>query len=218
MKKSIFALLFLLLILVGTCVYQKTYALYALEHNEERHTLQVTEVKKPKHLKKEKKQGQTTKHSALTNSIVKNEKSNKLLIDKKSPEAPSFLEKLKTTVTKAITGEDKKTIVVTPIKKKEQPSIVMAKKETLNTKIKEEEVVDYLLSVLKEQENALSKRDASEEVLHSLIKRVLEERHLAIKNMEKASLDINTKHQEKLNQRDIASQNIDKTHTEKKGK
>jgi hypothetical protein len=59
----------------------------------------------------------------------------------------------------------------------------------------------------------LAQRDKAEANIHALIKRVLENRRLAIENMEKASLDIDNRQQERLKERDTMSQN----HTKKEG-
>ena len=194
MKQSILALLFLLLLLIGTCVYQKTYTLYALTITENNSNAQRIESTKIISTKKE-------------NTITKAPQAKKCItsVEKKKPsEEQTFLEKIKTTVTSVITSEQKDVttehaiIMAEPIQH-EQP--------TLNTKKKEKEVINYLLSVLDEQNESLAKRDEAENKLHALIKRVLEDRRLAIEEMEKASLNIGIRHQKRLKERETISQN-----------
>lgn len=75
-------------------------------------------------------------------------------------------------------------------------------------------MVDYLLTVLKEQDAALSNRDEVETRFQALIKRVLENRRIAIENMDKVSAEIEASHQKRLDESDVKSQN----NTEEKGK
>ena len=211
MKKSIFALLFLLLLLIGTCVYQKTYALYALTTEEETSLPleKKAEVISPKkeHLVAEKQ------------NTVKTEKVVVSTIEEVSPKEPTLLEKIKTTVASVVSSEKEETpqAKVVSIKKVEDKTTVIAtpiKQPTLNTKEEEKEVVDYLLTVLKERDVALANRDEAETRLQALIKQALENRRIAIENMDKASTEIETSHQKRLEERESKSQN----NTEEKGK
>jgi len=208
MKKSILALFFLLLLLIGTCVYQKTYTLYELATAESNSTIQRTKSTETISTKKEsivaKQEEKTTKVIQVKKGVTSIEK-------QKPSEEPTFLEKVKTTVTAVMTSKKKDvkvapTVIAVETKQHKQP--------TLNTKQEEKEVVDYLLSVLDEQNASLAKRDEAENELHALIKRVLDDRRLAIENMEKVSLDIDKRHQKRLKERETMSQN----NTEKEGK
>jgi len=194
MKQSILALLFLLLLLIGTCVYQKTYTLYALTITENNSNAQRIESTKIISTKKE-------------NTITKAPQAKKCItsVEKKKPsEEQTFLEKIKTTVTSVITSEQKDVTTEHAVIAVEP---VQSKQPTLNTKKEEKEVVNYLLSVLDEQNESLAKRDEAENKLHALIKRVLEDRRLAIEEMEKASLNIGIRHQKRLKERETISQN-----------
>jgi len=208
MKKSIFLLLFLFLALVVTCVYQKTYTLYETTHAKDENTKQTVSIaasqKKEQAVIAQKKVVQATPKVA---NEPKNETKEEIVAEKPAKEL-SFLEKIKTTVVSAMTTEKKDALVNEIVKKESKPLVVTAKKNTLTTKVEEKEVVDYLLTVLKEQDVALANRDEAESKLHALITQVLEERHIAIENMEKASLDIDTRHQKRLDERDVKSQNI----------
>jgi hypothetical protein len=208
MKKSILALFFLLLLLIGTCVYQKTYTLYELATAENNSTVQRTKSVETISTKKEdsvaKQAEKTTKDSEAKKRITSVEK-------QKPSEKPTFLEKIKTTVTSVMTSEQKDVTTEHAVIAVEPGQ---SKQPTLNTKKEEKEVVNYLLSVLDEQNESLAKRDEAENELHALIKRVLEDRRLAIEEMEKVSLDIDTRHQKRLKERETMSQN----NTEKEGK
>jgi len=208
MKKYILALFFLLLLLIGTCVYQKTYTLYELATAENNSTIQRTKSTERISTKKEvivaKPEEKTTKVTQVKKRVTSVEK-------QKPSEEPTFLEKVKTTVTSVMTSK-KKDVKTEPIVIDVAPEQPI--QPTLNTKKEEKEVVDYLLSVVNEQDAALAKRDEAENELHALIKRVLEDRRLAIENMEKVSLDIDNRHQERLKERETMSQN----NTEKEGK
>ncbi len=215
MKKSIFALLFLLLALIITCVYQKTYTLYALNTSEENTTLPLKQ--KAEIISPEKKETVATKHSSTNTQTVAMP-----TMEQKPSKEPSILEKIKKRVISVVSTEDKvpqeksvsqkttskeilKQETITATKTKEQP--------TLHTQEEEKEVVDYLLTVIKEQDTALTNRDEAETRLQALIKRALENRRIAIDNMDKASTEIEASHQERLKERDTKSQN----NTEEKG-
>ncbi len=194
MKKSIFLLLFLFLVLLVTCVYQKTYTLYENTHATDKNTLQNVKIKR------------------VTTSTKKEPVVNKE--EKSATKELGLVEKIKTSVISAINSEKEDVPNSVNIVKESRPLVVIPKKNALNTKIEEKEVVDYLLTVLKEQNIALAHRDEAESKLHALITQVLKERHIAIENMEKASLDIDTRHQKQIKERDVKSQNIYKINTE----
>jgi len=220
MKKSIFLLLFLFLVLVITCVYQKTYILYEKSHNKRHTTVQTANIETLASLKKEhpiEKHRGTTPIPALSDKVQKN-KTQMALLKEEPSEKSSFLEKLKNTVSNVMTSAKKETPtkVTNPIE--HGVGANNAKKNALTTQIEEKEVVDYLIQLLKEQHLALANRDEEENKLHALIKKVLQERHIAIENMEKASLDIETRHQTRLDERDAKSQNSYTITTEKEGK
>jgi len=207
MKKSILTLLFLLLLLIMTCVYQKTYTLYA--QTTEDHTTIVP--MKQNALISPKKEAIVVKH---TEDIP-----TKKLVEEKQPlQEPSFLDTVTKSITTVITPKKQETKdrIVTPatIKSEAITIPIIVEKDTSSTQKEEKEVVDYLLSVLKEQDDALVARDEAEEKLHTLIKHVLQNRQIAIENMEKASLDIDKGQKERLEKRDAISQN----NTEEKGK
>jgi len=212
MKKSLFALLFLLFALIITCVYQKTYALYALNTSEENTTLpleQKAEIISPE--KEETVVEKQTSTDTQAQAIPKVE------------QKPTLLEKIKKTVVSVVSSDvtEPKEKAVTheimaekTVTKTTSHNIKVNKQPALNTKEEEKEVVDYLLTVLKEQDTALSNRDEAETRLHALIKRALENRRIAIENMDKASAEIEASHQERLKERDTKSQN----NTKEKGK
>ena len=208
MKKSILALLFLLLLLILTCIYQKTYTLYALATAENNST--VSHIKSIETIST-KKEDIVAEQEEKTIKVIPVKKRATSTEKQKSSEEPTFLEKVKTTVTSVITS--KKEDVTT------EPTIITGEPKphiqpTLNTKKEEKEVVDYLLSVVNEQDASLAQRDEAENKLQALIKRVLEDRRLAIENMEQVSLEIDKQQQERLKERETMSQ----TPTKKEGK
>ena len=212
MKKSIFLLLFLFLVLVITCVYQKTYTLYENTHAEDENTKQIVSIAAVTSPKKEQAVPEQKKVVQATLKVA-NEPKSEMVTEKPAKEL-SFLEKIKTTVASAVTSEKKDVPVNEVVEEKSKPLVITTKEHTVTTEVEEKEVVDYLLTVLKEQDVALAKRDEAESKLHALITQVLEERHIAIENMEKASLDIDTRHQKRLEERDVKSQNIYTINTE----
>jgi len=239
MKKYILTLLFLFLVLVVTCVYQNTYNLYEKAHAKDKNTQQHVQIEQNTNLKKEQaseKVKVTQSYTALATQAnkqsakVKNLKMEAVLneetLAKKEPteanktaQSPSFLEKVKATVLSVVSSETKNMPLAQNNLKEDKR---LATKEntdgTVNTQAEEKEVVDYLLSVLKEQNVALSNRDKAESKLHMLIEKVLKDRQLAIENMEEASSDIEISHQNRLDKRDVQSQNNYELNTKKEGK
>ena len=203
MKKSIFALLFLLILLVVSCVYQKTYTLYALTTTEEEtlSTETPAEVIRPK---------EEPTHAKKQN-LVEADTKVVTTAEKTASQEPTLLEKIKTNVAAVISSEKETPSleVSTKIESHDEtkPTTKTVERPTLDTKEEEKEVVDYLLSVLKERDVALANRDVAETKLQALIKQALENRRIAIENMDKASTEIDTSHQERLQQRDTTSQN-----------
>ena len=84
----------------------------------------------------------------------------------------------------------------------------------MNTQKEEKEVIEYLLTVMNESGDAFTNRDQAEANLHALIKKVLEDRRIAIENMLKVSLEIEQDQLKRLTERDTLSQN----NSQEKGK
>ncbi len=202
MKNTIGILLLLLLLLIGTCIYQKTYDIYALTH-EDKNVTHIPKTTTPEKL--------LSKEAQVETQIVV-----------ASTEKPSMIESIKATVTSAISSDENKTISDTlktntlseQITDKEN----ISKQPSLNTEEKEKEVVGYLLTVLKERDVALSQRDEAETVLQALIKRVLEERQLVIETREKNALILQEELNARLKDRDKTAEDIYQKYTEEKGK
>lgn len=188
MKKHILLLLFLLLALIVTCVYQKTYTVYSHLHSEEGGATHDTQQE-----------------------VVIISKENELATKKQPLVGPSTISDPaeKPTQNVMLTGQKE---ALSSSQKKE--SLVPSTLTKMSTKIEEKEVIDYLLSVMKERDMALVQRDKEEAKLHVLIKKVLDNRRLAIENMHKVSSQIEKEHQERLAERDAKAQNI----TQEKGK
>jgi hypothetical protein len=202
MKKSIVTLLILLFVLIVTCVYQNTYRLYELTTANNDAPVSHTETVKTISPKKESIVVQQTES-------VQVKKLTKPVPEKSHSEESSFLDSVTQTIKSAITPDKKSEIVTQDVIKNEiMPLTVLPTPSIEKTQKEEKEVVDYLLSVLKEQDRALITRDEAENRLHSLIKRALENRQIAIANMEKASLTIDQEQQKRLkNRKDISQKN-----------
>ena len=83
---------------------------------------------------------------------------------------------------------------------KEQPKVAqtspqVVEEKTVSTEEEEREVIAYLLSVLDERAEAEAK-------LHALIKKVLEDRKIAVEDMHKISKIIEQEQQKRLDYRD----------------
>jgi len=235
MKKSIFALLFLLLALIITCVYQKTYTLYALNTSEGNTTLLIEQKVKKTSPKKEKavvrKQTSSDTHKVLISTIEKRVESispkkeepvaktqtktdaQKVKIptsEEEPSKAPTILEKIKQTVISVVSSNEKKP-EVKAVSQEATSEIITLKQKSIPV---EKEVVDFLLTILKERDAALANRDKAETKLLALIKQALKNRRIAIENMEHASTEIEVSHQKRLKERDSKPQN----NIEEKGK
>jgi len=204
MNKSIFTLLFLLLLLIVTCVYQKTYTLYA----------QTTEVDTTVNVVKEAEIQSFQKEQPIKivdHNVVTAHEGRRV-------KEPTILEKIKTTVSSVIaSNKNDHQTKISPTVETENKIITQIKtmeKPVVKTEAEEKEVVDYLLTVLDERDLALIHRDEAESRLHALIKKALENRRLAIENMHKTSKQIDKAHQKRLKERDHQAQN----NTEGKGK
>ncbi|PTB83817.1 hypothetical protein C9926_00945 [Sulfurovum lithotrophicum] len=204
MNKSIFTLLFLLLLLIVTCVYQKTYTLYA----------QTTEVDTTVNVVKEAEIQSFQKEQPIKivdHNVVTAHEGRRV-------KEPTILEKIKTTVSSVISSnKNEHQTKISPTVETENKIITQIKtmkKPVVKTEAEEKEVVDYLLTVLDERDLALIHRDEAESRLHALIKKALENRRLAIENMHKTSNQIDKAHQKRLKERDHQAQN----NTEGKGK
>lgn len=241
MKKTIYLLLILLLVLIVTCVYQKTYTLYEKVYVHDTNASittqkmpakqEVTPPKEKEILKNDtKSEHRSTTIQIETKKEDRPQKSQNLVntsmesnVSKNSAlKEPTFLEKVEEKVISVVSLEDKvvhkKSEGLSKPKGFPVRAIPKNNKISLDTEIAEKEVVDYLLTVLKEQEIALSNRDEAESKLEALIKKVLEERSISIKSRQKASLDIDKKHEERLQKREQTAQDIYKKYQEEKGK
>ena len=239
MKNTIGILLLLLLLLIGTCIYQKTYTIYALTHAEDQNTTNSQKKKQdnePVRLKAQVSPVQNTSlteietkqntvnvpvHSLTSTGAPKEHASKKVSehvsieaqgMETNATQEPSILEKIKSSVISALSSDEKETEDKKIIKK--ETSI----NPTINTENKEKEVVDYLLTVQKERDSALTNRDEAETKLQSLIKKVLEDRQLVISDRENNALTLEKEHNDRLKERDVTAQAIYKKHTEEKGK
>ena len=226
MKYIIQILLLLLLLLIGTCVYQKTYTIYELTHTDDENR---TQTLAPKALLNS-NLASLEKHKTASHSSVKQPASTKQIpVQDKTANASSskettIFEKIKATVRSTVTSDDKKDKTTSPKSQTTHPSIqgnnapsAKATATPIDTELKEKEVVEYLLGVLKERETTLESRDDAENKLQILIKKVLEDRQHAIESMQKHAQDVQNEHDERLKMRDETAEAIYKKYTKNKG-
>lgn len=214
MRKTLFALLFLLFLLIIACVYQKTYTLYSMQTTQEEPVVVIHEthasIVKKEEIQTIAKDTPKREKEALHQAIVETE----VAVTKppENKEETSFVEKIKAKVVETFTPspeviKEEKVIAVekvvshTPEVSKEE----MKKVET--------EAVDYLLTVLKEHKDALGERDAAESRLHALIEQVLEDRKKAISSMEEVATSSANAQAKRIEKRDQTSQTIIQNNT-----
>lgn len=222
MKNTIGILLLLLILLIGTCVYQKTYTLYALKHSDANTTkkqekqlqpVQTNNVKKVQ----EKQDTPINPVQLLTEASIAQEE-----VGKVEEKETSILEKIKASVISALTSDEHKDTDVEPkiqatvLKTTENAKQVNQSKP--DTQLKEKEVVEYLLKVLEERDTTLTQRAEAESKLQALIKTVLEERQVAIETMEEQVALSEKEHKKRLKHRDETAKTIYQKYTENKGK
>ena len=234
MRKTLFALLFLLFLLIIACVYQKTYTLYAIQtteepepvviiHEESIRTIEKEEVatvvketpqkeinaaKKTTAHKKPEEKVETTQKSTEKQHVVVTPATT----TKDDKQETSFIEKIKTTVTETF-GSKKEaphTEKIVLVEKVVSHTPEVSKKEIQKV---ENDAVDYLLTVLKEHKDALSERDEAESRLHALIEKVLEDRKKAITSMEEVATSSATAQVTRIEKRDQTSQTIIQNNT-----
>ena len=222
MKNTIGILLLFLLLLIGTCIYQKTNTLYALDHSDanttkkqekQLHPVQTSNAKEVQ----EKQDTPIKPVQLLTEATIVQEE-----VAKVEEKETSILEKIKASVISALTSDEQKDAEVEPkiqatlLKTTENKKQVAQSK--LDTKLKEKEVVKYLLKVLEERDTTLTQRDEAESKLQALIKTVLQERKVAIETMEEQAALSEKEHKERLKKRDETAKAIYQKYTENKGK
>lgn len=203
MKPSIVTLLSLLVLLIITCVYQKTSDIYKLTYPQDESIVSPSTVAIIKTTIKVKKQVEVnaTKEKAISKE-------------------PALVTKIKTSIQKEVASTKNKKI--NEIKTQEIIKEVVhalptdTKIEKIST-IETKEIVDYLLLVLQERDGVLKKRDTLLVEIEALIQRALAQRAIAIQTMEKVVLDVATHQKTLLEQRKILSENIDQNTTQNKG-
>jgi len=218
MRKTLFALLFLLFLLIIACVYQKTYTLYSIQTTQEQEPAVVIHEERENTIEKK------DIHTVVNNTTEKKEKvipqtvSNTDIatatpsVTKEKQKETSLLEKIKSTVTQTFTPAN-------DVVKKEK--VVLVEKVISHTpEVSKEEMqqvendaVDYLLTVLKEHKDALGERDAAESRLHAMIEKVLEDRKKAISNMEEVVSSSANAQATRIEKRNQTSQTIIENNT-----
>jgi len=218
MKRTLFALLFLLFLLIIACVYQKTYTLYSIQTTQEQEPAVVIHEERENTIEKK------DMHTVVSDTTKKKEQVIPQTISKtdiatvaptsteEKPKESSLLEQIKSTVTQTFTpAQDvakKETVVVVEKVISHTPEI--SKKEMQQV---EDDAVDYLLTVLKEHKDALGERDAAESRLHAMIEKVLEDRKKAIANMEDVAALSKKAQATRIEKRDQTSQKIIENNT-----
>ncbi len=200
MKKSILVLLFLLLGLIVTCVYQKTYALYALQNHEQSTPVQNVTTETTTHKQVREKEVKTPVETPNSTQHVVTQTNKKAV-----PNIP--------------TGKVVKLVHSENVILKNKPATPISKPASVQTtQMEEKEVVDYLLSILNDRDLAIKERDTVEQNLHILIKKALEKRRIVIQDMEKDAVIRTENLQKALDNRENSSSSVKENTSERKGK
>lgn len=133
--------------------------------------------------KKPQKETIPTKRTNVDKKSKEVTKTVKKIVEKKET---SIIEKIKTTVKKTFAPKKEvihiqKSIEATPIQKVVANTPKVPKEDIKKI---ERDAVTYLITALKEHEDALGERDDAQSRLYALIKKVLKDREKAISNME----------------------------------
>lgn len=196
MKKSIFVLFMLLLVLIITCVYQKTDTLYTASHPDI-----VTPAKDKAYTEK------NAKTPSTEGILLTEEKS----LKKRSP---LVVEKERVIQTKVAPQIETKTALI-HTEQKHSTSIVQTK-EVSSPERKElagEEIVDYVMWALENRNIALANRDKVVLRIEELVKKILDERLQTIEKRDNRMLALEKQQQETLDARDIMYKKILQTNT-----
>ena len=211
-KLLLFILTALLILLIVTCVYRKTPALYAMNGEKEEYKSPVVQSKN---------RGTADKKDNVADigkkSVPKKQESVQLTTSpKKSGETTQHAKELlrvkKDAVTKPVVPEKQAVPEkrVSPAKKIISHTPEVSKKEMQKV---ENDAVGYLLTVHKEENDALRDRDEAESRLHALIKKVLEERKKAIVSMEEVVSSSADAHEKRMKKRDQSLKPSKQNHT-----
>lgn len=200
MKKTLFVLFLLLFILIITCVYQKTYTIYSQQTTIENNVSQpVVEVKSLSHI--------NTKNEVVTT--------------KKEPiQEATLLERIQSSVMSVMTSDEdeNKTKAVNKLSNTQTNDSVATTNDAQPLGKEEQEIVDYLISVLKERDLAIAERDKVEAQLQDIINKALEERRLAIDNMHSEVDRLEKEKKILLEERDLTAKLLETKHTNEEGK
>ncbi|MBA1420841.1 MAG: hypothetical protein FAF03_08315 [Epsilonproteobacteria bacterium] len=234
MRKTLFALLFLLFLLIIACVYQKTYTLYAIQTTEEQEPVVIIHEESIRTIEKEKvttvvketpqKEKNTAEKTAVhkkpeekVQTMHKSTEKQHVVVTpttttKDDKKETSFIEKMKTTITETFASKKEvpHTEKIVLVEKVVSHTPEVSKKEMQKV---ENDAVDYLLTVLKEHKDALGERDEAESRLHALIEKVLEDRKKAIASMEEVAATSATAQATRIEKRDKTSQTIIQNNT-----
>jgi len=235
MKKSILALFVLLLIFILTCVYQKTYQIYAKTNDNTATTESATLPSQPSEpaaiLPNTKKEDtvlkvETTKVIAIKSTPKEPEitalkkvietatatKTIKAVPVETSTKKPEEVKKKEITLTKPTIEKESKTVTKKEPAKKTVPIASITVKEDHDLK-----EIDSLMQALKDRDIALKNREELELHIQQLIKKALDDRFKAIAYMNKEELRLLELQKELLNVRDIAYKKIGQTNTPTSG-
>ena len=220
MKKSILALLILLAVLIVTCVYQKTYTIYASSPKEiklvERKTaVEIQSIEKT--VAVEKKEQKTS-----TLPVVSVPTPTKHVEEKPVPKTKPVIEhKPVVTTEKAVTKEAKEKIEPsttnsTPVAS--SPVIITNEVTTPKPAAAEQEIVDYLMWALKNRDLALKNRDEVEARIQELINKALKDRKVVLEERKNNEVALEKLQTELIDARDASYESVINPKTPKQGK
>ena len=245
MKKSILALFVLLFILILTCVYQKTYQIYAENNDNTTTTVSTTSPSKPTAIlpspKKEDTVLKVETHKVIAVKPIPEEP--KITVEKKVPTTAPVTKVVKAVSAPTVHSVKKpeevkkkelalsKPIAQTkpapekeskPVSKKEPVKTMVqdSTKTTPSTTVKENhdlEEIDSLMQALKDRNIALENRAKFELQIQQLITKALDDRFKAIAHMNREEIHLLYLQKELLKARDIAYEKIGQTNTPTSG-
>ncbi|WP_309498030.1 hypothetical protein [Sulfurovum sp.] len=238
MKKSILALLILLVVLIVTCVYQKTYTLYSTSPKEltlierastEKSAVKTVAVEKipstipvvsvPTPIKPvEVKPLVETKPAVVHTPVTETEDT----VKKEAKEKPSIES---TDKTKPVRKNAEEKALVLP-KETSAPKVVTAEKSSTEStneiqpathNAADKEIVDYIMWALNNRDIALKNRDEVEARIHELITKALNDRKVVLDERSKNEVVLEKQQTELIDARDADYESVINPKTTTKG-
>lgn len=216
MNKSILALLFLLVTLILTCVYEKTYSIYSADAPKELILVERNDTPQ-------------SKSTAETAAVKKKEEKTSTLpvvsvpTPTKPVEVKPVLEK-KPVVKTEKTVEREAKVDASPVTKKSAPApkvpvvttketnapkpVVIEKTEPVTQTAGEKEIVDYIMWALKNRDIALKNRDEVEARIQELVTKAFEDRQIVLDERSKNEAALAKSQTELIDARDASYESV----------